>query len=574
MEEIFTLIKARVPIIWVLTHEEQRFISDFYNEISLKDNRQTWVWSLNQGLVKLEKEYISSQPASGPEKGTNVISKALDHITSMNKATSPEKSLIYIMRDLHISLVENVTRHIRDIHEHLIGEGKTLIITAPILAHGSGGTKAGLPSTLEKQVSVVNYELPTESIVKNKIIEILDEMKQNSKNKDKEIKLEYEDIELTEFGRALRGLTLFEVENACATCLTHMKILNTEKLIQEKKQIVSRGNLLEFITDHIEPNEVGGLDLLKNYLNRYKLAHTQAAADYGVEPLRGIILAGIPGVGKSLTARMVASLWKLPLLRLDIGKMMGSLVGNSEANMRNAIAQIESCAPAIVWIDELEKGLSGTKSSNHSDGGTLARVFSTLLYAMQEGLKGCTIFATSNDITKLPPELIRRFNEVFFVGLPGPDERWDIFSIHLRKRDRDIKKFEKYKASILSASVDYTGAEIEKAIKDAIAEAFCSERKDVNYKDIIQALKNTKPIIQVMRKQIKAIEEEARGKYRYASSHTEEQHKTRKLTTKQGKKLDVNDALDDLPEIQSNKKKQKEELNSRDSRFTAVANES
>jgi len=231
-------------------------------------------------------------------------------------------------------------------------------------------------------------------------------------------------------------------------------------------------------------------------------------------------------------------------------------------------------APCVLWIDEIEKGLSGTKSSNFSDGGTLSRVFGTLLHAMQERMKGVTIVATSNDISKLPPELIRRFNDTFFVDLPGPDERWDILGIHVRKRGRDIKKFEKHKQDILDASVDYTGAEMEKAVQDAIAEAFCSGRKDIGYKDIIQALKDTKPIAKVMKKQIKKIREDARGQYRYASSWGLEQSEVRKVTTKSGKKLDLNDALDDLPEmVKTKKEKNQSEIDNRDSRFGEIAGE-
>ena len=253
---------------------------------------------------------------------------------------------------------------------------------------------------------------------------------------------------------------------------------------------------------------------------------------------------------------------------------MTGLVGGSEGKMRDVIKTVKSMVPCILWIDEVEKSLSGTKSSNFSDGGTLSRVFGTLLHAMEEELEGCTIIATSNDIGALPPEFIRRFNDVFFVDLPGPDERWEIFDIHLKKRGRDIKNFEKHKQDLLLASTNYTGAEIEKAIKDAIASAFHNGHQDVNYKDILAALASTKPIAKVMKDKINKIREKARGHYRYASSYAEEESKGRKIVTKGGKKLDVNSALDDLPEmVKTKKEKDIEEVAERTDRFADIGAE-
>ena len=228
----------------------------------------------------------------------------------------------------------------------------------------------------------------------------------------------------------------------------------------------------------------------------------------------------------------------------------------------------------VLWMDEVEKALSGTKSSNLSDGGTMSRVFGTLLHAMQDRMEGVTIIATSNDISALPPEFIRRFNDVFFVDLPGPDERWEIFDIHLRKRKRNIKNFTKHKQTLLNASVDYTGAEIEKAIKHAIAAAFHAGHKDVNGKDLLAALENTKPISITMKDQIKKIKDKARGRFLYASSWAEANSTSRQVTSKSGKKLDVNEALDDLDElVKTKKEKNKNEIDSRDNRFDSILDE-
>jgi len=253
---------------------------------------------------------------------------------------------------------------------------------------------------------------------------------------------------------------------------------------------------------------------------------------------------------------------------------MTGLVGGSEEKMRMVIDQAEAMAPCVLWIDEVEKSLSGTKSSNFSDGGTLARVFGTLLTAMQDGMEGVSMIATANDITMLPPEFIRRFNEVFFVDLPGPDERWEIFGIHLKKRSRNISDFEKNKKQLIQASEDYTGAEIEKAIKDAIAAAFYDGGKKLTHKHILDALKETKPISRVMKKKVDKLRETARGQYRYASSWAVEESKKREIKTSGGKKLDIDKAVGNMKEFAKTRKdKAKSEAEKADNRFGDLVDE-
>jgi ATP-dependent 26S proteasome regulatory subunit len=509
--------------------------------------------------------------AEGDEKETWNASKALTRIAEMPKLKAEEGSgICYLMRDMHITLAEQVVRQIRDMYGLLIGHAKTLVVVAPILAHGNGGGKSGLPSTIEKQTCVVNYELPKYERIRKRVDEVLGHMTESLKTKkDQDTVLTYTDEELTSFAKALRGLTMFEIDNALATSITHLNKLHVDKLLNEKKQILRKSDILEFINTPVKPGDVGGLDRAKEYLSRYANAQDDSAKAFGVEPLKGVVLTGVPGTGKSLFAKVIGKMWKLPLLRLDVGRVMGSLVGQSESKMRQCIEQVEAMAPCILWIDEVEKSLSGTKSSNFSDGGTLSRVFGTLLHAMEDRMKGVTIIATANDITRLPPEFIRRFNEVFFVDLPGPDERWEILSIHLRKRGRDPKDFVKHKDTLVEACDDYTGAEIEKALKDAIASAYHESRKDVNYKDILSALEETKPISVVMKKQITKIREEARKNYRYASTWAAEASKTRSVKTSSGKKLNVDGALNDLDEIKRpiDKAKAKNETANGDDRF-------
>lgn len=557
MQEIVSLIKGRVPIIWVVTHEENRFLADFLEHVGKEHKRALWTWSAYQGLHKFDDGKLAIEPAGGEEAKTNVAKVALERIVKHKPASNDYKGTCYLLRDFHIVLAEPIPRQIRDIYDNLIKSGKTLIIISPMLAHGSGGTKSGLPPTLEKSISVVHYDLPTSVQIEDRIRMIIGHMKnkQAKSQNTTPTNLDYDDTQFTEFAKALTGLTMTEVENAIATSLTHLKGLDIRKLISEKRQIIRKSEILEFIPSDVEAKDVGGLDQVKEYLTRYASAYTDEAKAFGVEPLKGVLFTGIPGTGKSLLAKAMGNLWKTPLLRLDVGKVMTGLVGGSEGKMREVIAQAEAMAPCILWIDEVEKSLAGTKSSNFSDGGTLARVFGTLLTAMQDGMEGVTIIATANDISLLPPEFIRRFNEVFFVDLPGPNERWEIFGIHLRKRGRNIDSFSSQKSELLTATDGYTGAEIEKAVKDGLAAAFYAGQKDIKVKQLLTALADTKPISKVMGKKIQKIRDLAKGNYRYASSWAEEQSGKHTVKTKSGKKLDVSESLDDLSEIKTSKEK-------------------
>jgi len=571
MEEILALIRGRAPLIWILTHEEGRFINDFADSIATPCKRDLWLWSAYQGLVRQDQS-SSIERATGEEEGTWNPQKALKRISDMTRTTE-SKGTCYILRDFHTVLGEPIPRQIRDMYEHLISSGKTLIIVSPLLAHGAGGTRGGLPSTLEKQISVVRYELPSKGVIEAHVGEVISHMSTSTKGKRKYTQLEYSEDDMQAFVKALQGLTLIEIDNAISTSITHMNKLDAEKLLLDKKQLLRKSEILEFIQASVAMDDVGGLDMVKDYLGKYSRAYTPEAKAFGVEPLKGVLLTGVPGTGKSLLAKAIGRLWGVPLLRLDVGKVMTGLVGGSESKMRDVIKQAEAMSPCVLWIDEVEKSLSGTKSSNFSDGGTLSRVFGTLLTSMQDGMEGVTIIATANDINQLPPEFIRRFNEVFFVDLPGPNERWDIFTIHLKKRGRNIETFEKHKKVLVAASKDYTGAEIEKAVKDGIAASFYQDKKDLTVKNLLAAIADTKPISKIMESKVKKLREKARGSFRFASSWAmsqgaEDNKNKNKVSTSSGKALSIDDAISDVGVFSNTKKEEsKATKDAVDSRF-------
>lgn len=552
LSHIETLIKANNPYIWLISHEERRFLRALYDTVAQPQKRQMFIWSANLGIVPYDPLANSYRRCSGDFEKTQAPPIALDKIDNY-QVPKEFKGAIFIMLDFHFAMVHPIPRQLRDLHQALIPMKKTILFMSPQLLHGPNASKGGIEPTLEKLVNIITYELPARDAIHSHVRSFLATLKRQNTGKTYTTKLDYTPEEVEKFVTALQGLTLIEIDSALTTCLIHLKQLSERKLLLVKKQIISRSDILEYISATPKLCDVGGLDLGKKYFDTYCDQFSEEAEKYGVEPLRGVLLTGVPGTGKSLLAKAIAALWNLPLLRLDVGKVMTGLVGGSEEKMRAVIGQVEAVAPCILWIDEIEKSLSGTKSSNFSDGGTLARVFGTLLTAMEERMQGVVTIATANDISALPPELIRRFNEVMFVDLPTPEERREIFEIHLRKRKRDITKLDLNMDDLIAATHLYTGAEIEKAVKEAIARAFRTHKKDVGQEELLGAVKDTKCIAKVMKEQIDAIRDWARDKARYASSLAAAAAAPgrQKVTTKGGKVVDLGESLEDLDEVEA-----------------------
>jgi AAA+ superfamily predicted ATPase len=547
LEQVKNLLRAQVPIIWVVTPEENRFIELMQGDKYLSKSYTSWYWSASSGIVSTYQEYKTGVVCNGQFGETKPIIAALEKITD-HKVEG--KNLVAFMRDMHIVTQDIVARRLRDLYANFSTSGKTLIITSPFLAHVGGG---GLHPLLEKQVVVVDYTLPSAKQIELIAKERLEEAFTNRANE----KPNYAEDHWRQISKALQGLTIYEIENALATALCAGEGLDPEKLMIEKKQLIKKNQILEYVDTEASINDVGGLDLVKEYLIRYGDSFTEEAEKFGVEPLRGIIITGVAGTGKSLLAKSLSHLWKMPLIRLDVGRVMGRLVGDSEANMRSALNTVSSASPCLLWCDEIEKALSGTASSGQSDGGTLSRVFGTLLTAMQEGMEGVVFIATANNIAALPPELLRRFNEIFFVDLPGSDERWDIFKIHLAKRKRDIKNFIGAKKELLEASEGFTGAEIEKAVQAAIALAFYKKQKDVKPANILQTLGETKPISKVQAEEIVKMQKWAKDHARFASSYSVNKYQKIKDNTEISN-LDLSDISDNIDGMKTSTEEKQE----------------
>jgi SpoVK/Ycf46/Vps4 family AAA+-type ATPase len=280
---------------------------------------------------------------------------------------------------------------------------------------------------------------------------------------------------------------------------------------------VRRSGILEFYEAAEGMEAVGGLELLKSWLAKRRLAFSADARRYGLTEPRGVLLLGVQGCGKSLVAKAVSQAWQMPLLRLDLGRVFGKYIGESEAGIRTAIRTAEAVAPAILWLDELEKGFAGATLEAH-DTGVSARVLGTFLTWMQERRKPVFVLATANNVRHLPPELLRkgRFDDLFFVDLPTAAERRSILDVHLRKRRRDPGCFDRER--LVAASIGYTGAEIEGAIQDALYDAYADGRREVTTEDILATLAGTISIAVTMREPIEAMRRWAATRARRASA--------------------------------------------------------
>ena len=288
-------------------------------------------------------------------------------------------------------------------------------------------------------------------------------------------------------------------------------------IIDEKRRLIKHSGILEFFDAEETIESIGGLHTLKNWLRKREKAFTEEAHDYGLPSPKGLLLIGVQGTGKSLTAKAISDLWRLPLLRFDVGKVFGSLVGQSEERMRLALSLAETVSPCLLWVDEIDKSFAGVAGNSRGDSGTSARVFGTLITWMQEKTSPVFVVSTANNVRSLPPELLRkgRFDEIFFIDLPTLSEREEVFRVHLEKvrpviREYDIK-------SLAVKSEGFSGAEIEQAVIEAMFNAFDDGQRDFTTEDILQSLDDIVPLSKFMQEQVDGLRRWAEGRARTAS---------------------------------------------------------
>ena len=413
---------------------------------------------------------------------------------------------IYILQDFHKFLRDDgagvlLTRYLRNLKSSLKNQKKNIIITAPVIK---------LPDDLKEDFIILESPLPEYKEIKQTIEDFLERNR---------IGQSLSELLKDRITLSCLGLTIDQVKKIFAKTLIRNNRLDEkclDQIIAEKKLIIGRNQVLDFYDTKETISNIGGLDQLKNWLKIRSRAFSQEAKDYGLPTPKGLLMLGVQGTGKSLTAKAVSSLWRLPLLRLDVGRIFGSLVGESEGRIRQAINIAETISPCILWIDEVDKAFAGLQGAQ-GDSGTSARVFGTIITWMQEKTKPVFVVATANDISKIPMEFLRkgRFDEIFFVDIPNSRERLEIFKIHITKTGRDIHNYELPK--LVDTSKGFTGAEIEQTIKDAMYLAFADDERDYTTEDILQAINETVPLSTMMENEITALRSWAEKHARKAS---------------------------------------------------------
>jgi hypothetical protein len=494
------LIRSRYPLIYVVSWEEQRVLSQI-SQIAKRLNKRMMEWSVTTGLVP---EGTSIQSQKHRDTATQ------DPLVALDTAIEHLEPTVYVFKDFHSFMCNQnmaVLRRLREAAGALKNTFKTIVILSPIFS---------VPPELEKDMTVVDFDLPKARELAGLLDRVGEEVKDNPKL---DVKMEGRVRE--RIVHALLGLTLVEAENVVAKTLVQNRCLGEQSLdtiLGEKKQLIRKNGLLEYYDAREDLESVGGLDLLKKWLRKRSVAFSDKAREIGLPAPRGVLLLGVQGCGKSLMAKAVSKVWRLPLLRFDVGRVFGSLVGSSEENVRRAIKTAESIAPVVLWIDEIDKAFRGSRGSGGgTDGGTSARVFGTFLTWLSDKMTPVFVVATANDVSQLPPELLRkgRFDETFFVDLPGTAERKEIFQIHLTKRQQDPARFDL--DELAEASLGYSGAEIEESVVSSLFDAFY-EAREVCTEDILKTIRQTIPLSKMMSEDVERLRKWAEGRARLATS--------------------------------------------------------
>jgi AAA+ superfamily predicted ATPase len=479
-EKLKLLIRSGNPLISIETADEDRaegVIAYIANELSvpLRD------WSMTDGLRPIDKSGVVGSPLVKGGK----VAPALKHILECSE------SAIYLFRDLGPHCKDAyVYRMLRDLLTVCARMRSTIILID------------ALPLPDEIRRFTVRYELgwPTADELEQAVRTTYRKISNESL---REITASITRREMDQLVQTLRGLTITEAERVIASAIYDDYTLSADDLpgiVEAKRTLLGSAGCLETIAADVSPEDIGGLTNLKSWLKLRRNGFSRQAREYGLEPPRGMLMLGVQGCGKSLCAKIVAADWKMPLLRLDPGVLYQKFIGESESQLRRALAQAEAMAPVVLWIDEIEKAFASA-SAGSADGGLSKRMFGTLLSWMQDHRYPIFIIATANDISALPPELMRkgRFDEIFFVDLPDAPARAHILGIHLRRRKRDPANYNL--DQLAEAAEGFSGAELEQAVLSALYAAF-NERKELSDRHMLHEIEQTRPLSVMMAERI------------------------------------------------------------------------
>ncbi len=512
--ELQNLVRARYPLIHINTFEEDRCLN-VVREVARHLDQHMLVWSTSRGVIAVE-------PANDPDGARHRLADLTAAVELFEEmATTRDRNLagyLFVLLDPYPYLSDRAAnpiyrRRLRDLAINIRTKGyhANCLIISPSMA---------APYELEKEITVLDFPMPSRDEISNYIASFIKRLTGN-----KAIQIEQDPALIEKFVDASLGLTLTEVEAALAKALVENLALTSgdvEKIFRQKQQIIRKSGILEYIdTRGLTLANVGGLDVFKEWLRIRAAAFSPKGRAFGIDPPKGVLLTGIPGCGKSWSAKCVAASWHLPLIRLDMGKVYSSLVGSSEEHMRDAIRITESVAPCILWIDEIEKGLPHI-GSYVGDSGVSLRVLGNFLTWLQEKTAPVFVFATANQIDQLPPEILRkgRFDEIFFIDLPTDAERTEIIEIHLRRIKRDPQHLDVAELTRMSGpdflgeDLALTGAEIAAWVNEALVRAFDRHERnanagqtDIDMEDFRAVVRQTVPLARMRRGEIRQMRE-------------------------------------------------------------------
>ena len=470
--ELTLLVLSRYPLVVLDSLEEER-VEELVARVGLDLSIPVLVWSSSTGLTR---------PSGGGLSETHDPERALERLATM------QGEVLALFHDLHPYFERpEVVRRLRDI-DRAFGGGRSAVILA-----GSG---VELPGGLAHRSARLELSLPDQAALERLVRATAAELAARSGTR---VELSAEDV--TALGRALRGLERDEARRLLLQAAFRdgeLSLGDLDDLLAGKRRRVESTGVLQWVDTGggegggpVGLDGVGGARNLATWTRRRREAFGEAAKRFGLDPPKGLLLTGVPGTGKSLTCRALAAEWRLPLLGLDPGRLFDRFVGETEANLRRALATAEAMAPAVLWIDEIEKALATTASE--ADAGLSRRVAGTLLTWMQERAAPVFVVATANDVEALPVELLRRgrFDEVFFFDLPEPEDRERIFALHLERRERDPSGFDL--PALAAATEGFSGAEIEGVVAAALYHAF-GERQPLSTDLLIAEAEATRPL--------------------------------------------------------------------------------
>jgi ATP-dependent 26S proteasome regulatory subunit len=476
------MIRARYPLLYIVGAEEEP-VESVIDRVALEVTppRRVLRWDIVRGWED-----------NGSGKASAMA--ALDRIGK----TVVEEYTIFILRDLHPILKypysaasAPVIRELRNLTRELKRSKKTIILTSHALE---------LPEELKEEVTVIDFPLPNIQEIDRLISHVVENPEQ----------LQVTGLVREQLVKACQGLSRARIGRVLAKALAAKQQINESDIdgvLEEKQQAIRQTGILEFVNSKESLKSVGGLENLKQWVKMRQDAFTEEARRYGIPNPKGVLLVGIQGTGKSLSAKTIASEWRLPLLRLDTGRLFGGIVGESESRVRQMIQLAEAIAPCVLWIDEIDKAFGNIISGGDGDSGTSRRVFGSLITWMQEKTSPVFIVATANNVRILPAELLRkgRFDEIFFLNLPSESERQDIFKVHLQRlRPTRLREFDL--AVLAKRAENFSGAEIEQVVIDGLYRAFGTfvngQRRDLRTEDILRSIDDTVPLAAIARSQI------------------------------------------------------------------------